>query len=399
MKILMLTPYLPYPPSIGGQLRSYHLIKELSRHHEITLVCFTREYNSPEHVKHMEQFCKKILVFRRGKAWTIPNILRTGFSMYPFLVSIYYSPEIRNQLEIEISSGQYDLIHAETFYVMPYLPQTNMPIVLAEQTIMSRVFAHYVEAEARWWLRPLLWIDVAKIHYWEQYYWKKADRLIAVSQEDAVLMKSRAKGLSVWVVPNGVGEDFSQVKRELHYNHSILYQGNYKWMQNWEAATILIKQVFPLIKKEIKDAKLIINGQFPTKDLLKMAGGDIQVTQHEDTDRQAVVDAYLKAGLLVSPIYGPGGTRLKTLAAMASMVPVVTTPLGAEGYGAVEGESILVGITPADLARQAIRVLLDKKLYGKIAKNARALVDIHFSWGPIAQKLEQIYEEVIHHHS
>ena len=84
---------------------------------------------------------------------------------------------------------------------------------------------------------------------------------------------------------------------------------------------------------------------------------------------------------------------------MASMVPVVTTPLGAEGYGAVEGESILVGITPADLARQAIRVLLDKKLYGKIAKNARALVDIHFSWGPIAQKLEQIYEEVIHHHS
>ena len=90
MKILMLTPYLPYPPSAGGQIRSYNLIKHLSKHHEITLVCFTRGTNTSEQVTHMEKYCKKVIVFKRGKAWTIPNILRTGFSPYPFLVSIYY---------------------------------------------------------------------------------------------------------------------------------------------------------------------------------------------------------------------------------------------------------------------------------------------------------------------
>lgn len=396
MKILMLTPYLPYPPSIGGQLRSYHLIKEMAKKNEITLVCFTREYNSPEHVKHMEQFCKKVLVFRRGKAWTIPNILRTGFSSYPFLVSIYYSPEIRAKLEEEIRAGNYDLIHAETFYVMPYLPKHDLPTVLAEQTIMSRVFEHYVEAEARWWMKPLLAIDVAKIRYWERYYWKRVSRLVAVSEEDAQIMQSQVNRDQVDVVPNGVGEDFESVKPQIHYNHTILYQGNYKWMQNWEAAQILAQDVFPLIKKEVKDAKLIINGQFPTPELKRMASADIAVLEHEDTDRKAVVNAYLKAGLLVAPIYGPGGTRLKILAAMASMVPVVTTPLGSEGYGATDGESILVGKTPKEIARQAIRVLKNKKLYEKIANNARKLVDTRFSWGPIAQKLESIYEEVIH---
>lgn len=395
MKILMLTPYLPYPPSIGGQLRSYHLIKEMSKKNEITLVCFTREYNSPEHVKHMEQFCEKVLVFRRGKAWTIPNILRTGFSSYPFLVSIYYSPEIRTKLEEEIRTGNYDLIHAETFYVMPYLPKHNLPTVLAEQTIMSRVFEHYVEAEARWWMKPLLAIDVAKIRYWERYYWKRASRLVAVSEEDAQIMQSQVNRDRVDVVPNGVGEDFENVKPQIHYNHIILYQGNYKWMQNWEAAQILAQDVFPQIKSEVKDAKLIINGQFPTPELKRMASEDISVLEHEDTDRKAVVNAYLKAGLLVAPIYGPGGTRLKILAAMASMVPVVTTPLGSEGYGATDGESILVGKTPKEIAKQAIRVLKNKKLYEKIAKNARKLVDTRFSWGPIAQKLESIYEEVI----
>ena len=69
----------------------------ISEKHKITLVCFTREYNSPEHVKHMRQFCEKVMVFRRGKSWTIPNILRTGFSWYPFLVMIYFTPEIKEK--------------------------------------------------------------------------------------------------------------------------------------------------------------------------------------------------------------------------------------------------------------------------------------------------------------
>lgn len=394
MNILMLTPYLPYPPSVGGQLRSYHLIKELSKRHDITLVCFTREHNSKEHVDHIQKFCKKVLLFERGKAWTIPNILRTGFSPYPFLVSIYHNPQIRIQLINELQTGNYDLIHAETFYVMPFLPPHQLPTVLAEQTIMSRVFAHYVQAESKWWLRPLLSIDVAKIGFWERYYWRHVSRLVAVSQEDAQIMAKSAPNLDIRVVPNGVGEDFSSLKPKLHHNYTILYQGNYKWLQNWEAATILAEKVFPLIKSVLPQAKLIINGQFPTPRLRALASDDITITEHEDTDSAAVVKAYTSAGLLVAPIYGPGGTRLKILAAMSSMVPVVTTPLGAEGYGATDGESILVGQNPQELANQAIRVLQDKTLYSKIATNARKLVDAHFTWPPIARQLEAIYEEL-----
>lgn len=399
MKILMLTPYLPYPPSAGGQVRSYNLIKHLSKRHDITLACFTRETNTADQIAHMEKFCKKVLVFRRGKAWTIPNIFRTGFSLYPFLVMIYYTPEIRSQLAQEISSGHYDLIHAETFYVMPYLPKTSVPTVLVEQTIMSRVFAHQVETDSRWWLKLLLWIDVAKIAYWEKYFWKKADRLVAVSEEDAAVIRNSISRRDVSVIPNGVGEDFNDQSHNLHYNHQILYMGNYKWIQNWEAAEILATQVLPEIKKSIPDAKALIAGQFPTPKLKSLSNKDIQIIELADNDTQGVVDCYQKAGLLVAPIYGPGGTRLKTLAAMASMVPVVTTPIGAEGYGAVNGESILVGKTPKEMASKAIAVLKDKKLYAKIALNARKLVDSKFSWEPISESLESIYENLIHHHS
>ena len=394
MKILMITPYLPYPPSDGGQVRSYALIKRISKKHDITLVCFTREHNTAEQVKHMEQFCRKVLIFERGKAWTIPNILRTGFSPYPFLVSIYYTPHIQERLAMEINRGHYDLIHAETFYVMPYLPKVHPPTVLVEQTIMSRVFGHYVDTDKRWWLKPLLRIDVGKIGFWERYFWKKANRLVAVSEEDARIMKRMVKNLRVSVVPNGIGEDFENIQPQTHYNKTILYMGNYKWMQNWEAAQILATRVFPLIKIKVPDAKLAISGQFITDQVRSLKSKDVDIIELKDSDHEGVVDSYRKAGLLVAPIYGPGGTRLKILAAMASMVPVVTTPLGAEGYGAKDGKSILVGATPQAMADKAAKVLTDKKLYETIAKTAKTLVENKFTWGPITQTLESIYSDL-----
>lgn len=395
----MLTPYLPYPPSEGGQLRSYKLIKLLSQRHDITLVCFSRQHNTPEQIAHMKRFCKKVIVIERGKTWTIKNILRTGFSPYPFLVSIYYSPKTKELLEKEITQNKYDLIHAETFYTMPYLPKHNLPTILVEQTIMSRIFGHYVDTERRLWFKPFMWVDVAKIRYWERYFWKKADRVVTVSDEDAKAIRKMVPKVKVDVVPNGVGENMSNLSREIHYNHTILYMGNYKWIQNWETAELLAKRVFPLIREKIPDVKLIIAGQFPTSKVKSLAGEDIKVEELKDNDFKAVVEHYLKAGVFVAPMYAPGGTRLKILAAMAAMVPVVTTPIGAEGYGAKDKESILIGKTPEDLVDRAVMILSDKVLYEKIAIKARELVDTKFSWGPIAKKLESIYEEIIHSHT
>ena len=401
MKILMLTPYLPYPPSEGGQVRSYKLIKLLSKKHEITLVCFSRQHNTKAQIDHMKQFCKKVLVIERGKTWTLSNILRTGFSLYPFLVSIYYSPKIKQVLQEELNTGNYDLIHAEMSYTLPYLPEHKLPVILVEQTIMSRIFGHQAKTDKRLWFRPFMRIDIAKMRYWEKYFWKKVNRVVTVSEEDAEVVKKIVPGLKVEVVPNGVGEDVSNLPRTLHYNHKILYMGNYKWVQNWEAAELLAREVFPLIKKQIPNAQLIIAGQSPTREVMNLKNHQlgIDILELKDDDFKGVVDAYLDAGLFVAPMYAPGGTRLKILAAMASMVPVVTTSVGAEGYGAVNKESILIGNSSAELANMAVTTMKDKELYEKISVNARKLVDEHFSWEPIAKKLEKIYVEIVHRRS
>ncbi len=393
----MLTPYLPFPPSDGGQIRSFNLIKHLSKRHQISLFSYIRDRdkNTAEDIQELKKYCAKVETVKRGKTWTIKNILRTGFSPYPFLVSIYHSQELKEKIRKELEANDYDLIHAETFYVMPYLPSTKIPTVLVEQTINYQVFEHYVKNLNFPLLKPLMWIDVQKLKYWETNYWRTASKVTAVSAADAGVMRSLVPGLEVRIIPNGVGEDFENIPAKLHYSQEIVYMGNYKWMQNWEAAEILATKVFPVIKIAFPKSKLIIAGQFLKDDLRKLKSDSIEIRDLEYGDAKSVVKIIREAGIMVAPIYGPGGTRLKILGAMAAMLPVVTTNIAAEGLSVRNGESIMVSNTPAQLAQAAIKVLSDKNLYAKIARNAKKIVSEKFTWDRITQQLEQVYAEVV----
>lgn len=178
----MLTPYLPYPLLTGGQTRSYNLIKRLSAlGHEITLFCLVKNNDERQYVGELEKFCKEVKVFNRSKKpWTIKNILKTGFSFYPFLVVRNLAKGERDVIEEKLSKEKYDLIHAETFYVMPHIPKTNIPILLVEQTIEYLVYRHFADEFKLPLIKHLLYIDVAKMKYWELKYWKRAKRVVAM---------------------------------------------------------------------------------------------------------------------------------------------------------------------------------------------------------------------------
>lgn len=389
----MLTPYLPYPPSSGGQIRSYNLIKHLSKKHQITLYSLIKYDKEKDYVNELEKYCQRVKVFKRAeKPWTLPNIFKTGFSLYPFLVVRNFSKEEKNDLAQILKEENFDIIHAETFYASPHIPKTKIPVVLVDQTIEYQVYQHFVEKFKYFFLRPLLWIDVLKIKFWEMYYWKKAAKVVAVSDSDAKKMKHLVAGLDVAVVPNGVGEDLME-DLPPHYSKKILFLGNYDWMQNSEAARILAKEVLPLIVKKLPETKLLIVGQH-TEKIADLASDDIELRDLKIEDIEGVKKACQECGVLVAPLYGPGGTRLKILGAMAARLPVVTTNVGIEGIEAANGETVLYGKTPAELADLTVKVLEDKNLYSNLVKNARFLVEQTYSYHAIAKKLDAIYEEV-----
>lgn len=390
----MLTPYLPYPLISGGQIRSFNLLKNLAKKHQITLVALIKNESEKQYIKNIEPFCHKVIVAKRPeKPWTISNILKTGFGSYPFLVVRNFSQEATEAVIRELQLGKFDLIHAETFYVMPHIPNTYVPILLVEQTIEYLVYQHFVDTMQWKIVRPLLMIDVVKIRHWEEFYWKRASRVIAMSDADRDVMHKRLPDLHVSIVPNGVDTSFFAYKKKSpHVKPRILFVGNFKWLQNKEAVTTLVQHIWPGIVKKLPQATLSIVGKYPTADIIALQNNKINVASNIEDIR----DAYEDSDILLAPIYGPGGTRYKILEAMASGVPVVTTPFGIEGLGIEDGKEALIRTTPEALAEAAVEILTDKSLYQTLAANANTLVRKTYNWVSIGRALDEVYEQVAH---
>lgn len=392
MKILMLTPYLPYPLLTGGQTRSYNLIKRLATlGHQITLFSLIKNDKEKESVSKLEEFCKEVKVFNRpSKPWTLNNIIRTGISAFPFLVVRNWAPGEKKAIEEKLKEEKFDLIHAETFYVMPHIPKTNIPIVLVDQTIEYEVYQHYVDS-FRWIpLKPLMYIDVVKLKYWELKYWRQASKVVAMSEEDKKIMRQQIPSLDVDIVPNGVDFEFFQKKvTDKPKEPVILYLGNFTWLQNREAADVLYKEVFPKIKEKIKNIKLWIIGKDAEMFFRHIKNRNVRVEEVKD-----VREVYQGAWVLVAPIYGSGGTRYKNFEAFASGLPVVTTSIGIGGTEAEDGREVIIRDSPEEIATATIKLLNNKELYEKIAGNAKKMVKEKYDWDSIAKHLSDIYQSL-----
>ncbi|GIW64804.1 MAG: hypothetical protein KatS3mg092_0737 [Patescibacteria group bacterium] len=164
----MLTPYVPYPPSSGGQVRTYNLLKYLSKNNKITLVCLYKNKEEKKYYENLKNVCEKIYFCKRPyKPWTIKNILKAVFSSKPFLIVRNYSSEAEILLKELLNKEKFDIIHAETFYIMPHIPKTTIPIFLLEQTIEYQVYQHFVNS-LPFFIQPFLLIDILKLKKWEK---------------------------------------------------------------------------------------------------------------------------------------------------------------------------------------------------------------------------------------
>ncbi len=390
----MLTPYLPYPLLSGGQIRTFNLLKHLSKNHQISLFALIKDQQEKQYITQLEKFCYQVKVFKRSRhPFTIKNILQTAISKYPFLVVRNYSTKAAAAVKEELKNNHYDLIHAETFYMMPHIKQTKIPTILVEQTIEYLGYENYAD-QASPYLRPLLNIDIHKIKNWEKHYWQRSNKLIVMSQEDKDFIKPFVRETSkIAVVENGVDiQWFDQKKRLEPEKPTILFVGTFNWLPNREAVKFLVNQVWPKISQQIKSARLWIVGNAPTEDVLKLNQRDrhIQVTGGIPDIR----DAFRAATVLVAPVFSGKGTRYKVLEAMAAGTPVVATPLAVEGLKVKHQEHVLIAQTATDIAQATNLLIRNPKLRKKLAKNAKNFVAKHYDWPLIAQKLNKIYNNV-----
>ncbi len=394
MKILIVSSFLPYPLHSGGHVRLYNLISRLSKNNEITLVCEKRSNQRSEDTEEVSKICKRVITVPRRKQWSVFNILKTGFSANPFIITGHTNKELKTNIEKLISENKFDVIHVETSYIYQNLPRhIKIPVVLVEHNIEYLVYRRFAQ-NAPVLLRPLLYLDTIKLERAEKNVWKRATKLVAVSEDEGKIMRADA------VVPNGV--DIKKFRLStIDYRPStkedrILFIGDFRWLQNRDSAEFILKSIWPKIINQpstISRQPLlwIVGRKIP--DYIKNLGGfNVIFDENSPSDTYEI---YKMSKILLAPIRIGGGTSFKILEAMASGVPVITTTLGNAGINAVNGKSIIIANSDEQFAKAVKNLLEDKLLYENISKNARILIEKNFDWDVIVGKLEKVYEEAL----
>ena len=124
------------------------------------------------------------------------------------------------------------------------------------------------------------------------------------------------------------------------------------WPMTAAAAHRLVDRVWPLVRREVPNAKLRIAGR--RMDRLGLRAGDgVEIQGEVRSGAEFMRDV----SVLLFPPVGGSGTKVKVLEALASGLPVVTNAIGAEGIAPTDG--VVVAEEDETLARSAVSILRD----------------------------------------
>jgi polysaccharide biosynthesis protein PslH len=164
------------------------------------------------------------------------------------------------------------------------------------------------------------------------------------------------------------------------------------WYPGASAARRLLTKLYPLIKKEIPEARVEIVG-WSARSVLKKYLGLPGVEIREDVPD--TIPYFHRAGAFVYAPQRGSGMKIKVLEAMALGAPVVTTTEGIEGLCAEDGIHAQVSNCDEGLARRAVDLLRDRTSQNRQRRAARELVDSWCSPDRTLRMIEQIYSEMV----
>lgn len=396
--ILMLTPYLPYPPNSGGRSRTYNLIKHLRDDFWISLVCFGRPEEKSFDLEPLRDLCDLTVVDRTPS----PGARRAAWlsltSPRPITARLYHSPEMERAIQHTLAHSTTRLVHVESFYMLPNLPlQIGVPVLLSEPAIEYVAWGRHAKVAQPWVMRPGIWLEAQKMRLWEPRAWSEATVVGVMSEIDREIVRRATPGVKTVLAPNGVDVDFFRpdpgTRRD---GHTVVYMGDYKYFPNADAVLYFAQEILPLVRERHGDVELVALGKDPTPELVALHDDPafpVKVTGLVDDTRP-----YLqRSAIFVCPLRSGSGTRFKLLEALACGCPVISTTVGAEGLGAVDGEHMLLRDTPRAFAEAIIELLENPALGERLGRQGRAWVEENHAWTSSAARLREVYNQLIGH--
>ena len=386
MKIVVISPRFPYPLEKGDKLRLYHQLKVLSKHHEIVLMSLSDVDVKVEDINHLESFVSKVYVFRLSKIKIIARLLLGVFSSKPFQVLYFTDNQIKKEINLLIEKEKPDFILNQLIRTAEYSKDLGFDKVLDYMDSFSQGMKKR-QGNSSFPFSYIYNLEYKRLVKYETDIFKYFDRHMIISEQDKNAFDSTIRQ-DIKVVPNGVDMSFFYPK-DYKKKYTISFIGNMGYRPNIIASEFLIKEIYPRLKKDYNDLRILLAGARPHSRVKALANKEVFVSGWLEDIREA----YGESKIFVAPLFTGIGQQNKILEAMSMEIPVITTTGVNNAIGAKDGEEILIADDAEEFVKQINRLINDAVFASKLGSNGRKFVKDNYSWDYQGQKVLNLFRK------
>ena len=395
MKILFLSPTVPFPLTDGGRIRVFNLLKQIATKSDVTLLALETQPTDADGVAQLRQL--GIQVHLIPNAPTLPRVslstlINAFLKRQPITVARYALPAYRQKFRELIATETFDLVHYEMFHTAQFRTDTDLPGVLSQQNVDSAIWRRLCDETTNPFYKFAYWTQQLAFQRYERVLSPMFDAVTCTSDIDAAVFQRYCAEETIEIIPNGVDVTHYQPDFTSESPAHLIYIGSMDWYPNEDAVAFFTDEVLPRIQEKVPDVQFSIVGGNPSARVQKLAEREGIVV----TGRVPEIKPYFaEATVFVVPLRIGSGTRLKILEALAMGKAIVSTSVGAEGLDLKDGEEIFIADEPIAFADAVTRLLTDPTLRRRTGENGRARVEQDYDWRSIGEKLHTLYESLI----
>ncbi|MCE9595918.1 MAG: glycosyltransferase family 4 protein [Planctomycetes bacterium] len=375
MRVLFVSPVVPWPPESGGRMRTYNLLKALSGRAEIHLRAVLEPGQEDRALDPLRACCASAMGFERSRPSTLERWKRARIERW------FHSPTLQAKLVDDLAHGHFDLVHLDELLLVRTLPDApNVPVIVHHHKL-DTVLHELLPARA-----PLAkQFDVWKLHRLEAESARRFRHHVVCSLDDARILGERHPELVLGAVESGFDPEYfaPSVPPPPRSANRLLFVGSMNYTPNVDAVLQFVDNALPGIVRERPDVVLDVVGAEPPREVLALESPHVHVE-----GLVADVRPYLeRAAALVIPLRIGGGTRLKLVEAVAMNCPVISTSIGAQGLAFRDDEHVVLAADGANFTRATLALLADPARAAERAARARKLALATYPWSRLAERL------------
>lgn len=368
-RVLVASPYVPFPLAHGAAVRIYNLMRHAARDFDQVLVAFTEDPRPAP--AELGEICVEIVTVRRAGTHAFPSTPR------PDTVEEFDSPAFHAALRQTITKWRPAITQLEFTQMAQYVPDcTGTRTLLVEHDITYDLYAQMLVQGEDWETRRQYerWVN------FERNAWCAVDRVVVMSERDRAFVREGV------VIANGVDTERFQPSTEAPELRRLLFIGSFAHRPNVLAIEFFLREVWPRLDRVTLH---VIAG------LRHQRFWDLQ---HPGVEVEGFVSdvrpAYRRAALVIAPLVASAGTNIKVLEAMAMGRAVVSTEAGIHGLDLERGTDVIVANSGVEMADAIGRLLENPGERVAIEQHARRTVERSFGWDAIAEKQAALYREL-----